>query len=291
MIWYYHHVIFNHFAMDEQVQIKRPSDLFQFDQPLLISCTGQSSWKKGGGFSRPAATTEEFGLEYVLEGDALVTVHGKSNRIPAGSVFTFIGGSPVSYETGSSGVLVKRFVTMNGPALLPILRSTGLLSSPVFVPKRPKVLIELMIRADELMKGSGIDAELEICGIAMKLLMEAAYSAESRIPEQTARLLRYIEKHLHEPLGLTGLSEKLGISTTQLNRISQQYTGTSLMSYIRGQRLRWAKEMLTGSNLTIKEIALTTGFSDALYFSSRFKKHFGLSPTAYRRAIRHPGAI
>lgn len=291
MIWYYHHVIFNHLAMDEQVQMKRPSDLFQFDQPLLISCTGQSSWKKGGGFSRPAATTEEFGLEYVLEGDALVTVHGKSNRIPTGSVFTFIGGSPVSYETGSSGTLVKRFVTMNGPAILPILRSTGLLSSPVFVPKRPKVLLELMIRADELMKGSGIDAELEICGIAMKLLMEAAYSAESRIPEQTARLLRYIEKHLHEPLCLTGLSEKLGISTTQLNRISRQYTGTSLMSYIRGQRLRWAKEMLTGSNLTIKEIALTTGFSDALYFSSRFKKQFGLSPTAYRRGIRHQGAI
>ena len=48
-------------------------------------------------------------------------------------------------------------------------------------------------------------------------------------------------------------------------------------------RLEKAKEMLTDSDLKIKEIALYTGYQDELYFSKVFKKKYGVSPRMFRQ--------
>jgi AraC-like DNA-binding protein len=43
-----------------------------------------------------------------------------------------------------------------------------------------------------------------------------------------------------------------------------------------------AAEKLSISDLPIKEIALSVGINDALYFSKLFKKEYGISPRVYR---------
>ena len=54
------------------------------------------------------------------------------------------------------------------------------------------------------------------------------------------------------------------------------------MDYIIDMRVRKACEMLKYSDVSVTEIAESTGFCDIFYFSRMFKKAIGVSPTNYR---------
>ena len=43
-----------------------------------------------------------------------------------------------------------------------------------------------------------------------------------------------------------------------------------------------ARQLLLDTDMNIGEVAQTIRIEDSLYFSRLFKKHFGISPTAYR---------
>lgn len=54
---------------------------------------------------------------------------------------------------------------------------------------------------------------------------------------------------------------------------------------IRQFRLHKAAKLIISGSASISEVCYNTGFNDLSYFSSAFKKHFGVSPTSYRRIM------
>jgi two-component system response regulator YesN len=57
---------------------------------------------------------------------------------------------------------------------------------------------------------------------------------------------------------------------------------TTFIRYLTSLRMQKAKDLLINSNLKIVKIAEILGFSDAYYFSNRFKKMNGLSPRQFK---------
>jgi AraC-like DNA-binding protein len=55
---------------------------------------------------------------------------------------------------------------------------------------------------------------------------------------------------------------------------------------LRELRLTWAAGRLADSDDAIAQVALEAGFFDQSHFTRMFKRHFGLTPLAYRRAAR-----
>ena len=53
--------------------------------------------------------------------------------------------------------------------------------------------------------------------------------------------------------------------------------------YIIELRLQFAKNMLSGTNMSIKQISEHIGYNDPYFFSRLFKKHIGISPQEYRK--------
>ena len=56
------------------------------------------------------------------------------------------------------------------------------------------------------------------------------------------------------------------------------------MEYIAKRRIQAAKELLTGTDMTIEDIAAETGFCTSSYFCKLFKKYEGITPTHFRKA-------
>ncbi len=75
------------------------------------------------------------------------------------------------------------------------------------------------------------------------------------------------------------LARILGDSESTANKKIQSVTGMSIKQYINHYRLMRAKELVTYSDLSMKEIAYAIGFKDPSYFSRQFKKKFGHSPS------------
>jgi two-component system response regulator YesN len=61
--------------------------------------------------------------------------------------------------------------------------------------------------------------------------------------------------------------------------------GVTFRSYVLRARLERAKVLLSDEHVSITEVALMTGFGDLARFDKLFKRHTGLTPSAYRAGL------
>ena len=91
---------------------------------------------------------------------------------------------------------------------------------------------------------------------------------------------RIIDSHLADPLyTITNFCRDLGMSRTSVYNKIKRLTGESINDYINIVRLDRAKEMLATQHCSVSEAAYTVGFSDPKYFSTCFRKRFGVAPS------------
>lgn len=93
---------------------------------------------------------------------------------------------------------------------------------------------------------------------------------------------KYIEKNYNKNITLEDVSREVNISSYYLSRIFKESTGVNFIDYLTNLRVEEAKELLSKTALSMKEIAVKAGYSDPNYFSKIFKKVVGVTPTEYR---------
>jgi AraC-like DNA-binding protein len=83
---------------------------------------------------------------------------------------------------------------------------------------------------------------------------------------------------------------KLNISAAYAARLFKLSRGLGVREYAKKKRLSAAAEFLTTTDLSVKAIAVECGYCSPPDFTRRFKEHFQLSPSDFRkRALRHGG--
>ena len=93
----------------------------------------------------------------------------------------------------------------------------------------------------------------------------------------------YIQQHLSEPLSLQVLAKLVHLSISQLSALFRQHLKVSPYLYIENLRMDQAGRLLQFPSLSIKEVANRIGFNDPLYFSKRFQRYSGFTPSSYRK--------
>ena len=93
----------------------------------------------------------------------------------------------------------------------------------------------------------------------------------------------YLEKHIFDPdLKIGKLHKLCGISDTYFRRLFLSRFGVAPKRYVLSRRLEQAKAILDNGEFdSIGEVALLTGFEDALYFSKAFKLRYGYPPSLW----------
>ena len=79
------------------------------------------------------------------------------------------------------------------------------------------------------------------------------------------------------------IANELHMTYSWFRRLFKQYTGLAPAQYIAQLRLSRAKELLSTTPLTIKEIAITMNYESIDYFSTQFRRQSKLTPTQYRK--------
>ncbi|UPG93834.1 response regulator transcription factor [Luteibacter aegosomatissinici] len=102
--------------------------------------------------------------------------------------------------------------------------------------------------------------------------------------------MRFIGQRLAEPLGLDAIAEAVGTYDKRLSAIFRQRLGTTVFAWIREERLRKSRELLTSTTLGMQDIASTIGFSSAANFATAFKERLGVTPGEYRKAAADESA-
>ncbi|MEM6394146.1 MAG: XylR family transcriptional regulator [Planctomycetota bacterium] len=104
--------------------------------------------------------------------------------------------------------------------------------------------------------------------------------------DDVAAAVGYIRRCLSEPFTIEDLLDDVPLSRRALELRFKRATGQTLQAYITAARLERAKQLLSENDYPIPEVARRSGFADAAYFATVFRKHVKLTPTGFRSRYR-----
>ncbi len=107
--------------------------------------------------------------------------------------------------------------------------------------------------------------------------------------ERVKKMLDFIELHYAESVRLRDISEEVLLCESECCRLFKRYMNMTIIEYLNNYRIDRSIESLAGTNLSITEIALGSGFADSNYYSKMFSARKGVSPQKYRKRFGREG--
>lgn len=97
------------------------------------------------------------------------------------------------------------------------------------------------------------------------------------------RAKEYIHANFKEDIALQEIAENCFVSPFHFSRIFRKFTLQSPHQYLLSIRLKHSEILLKSTNLSIADVAASSGFTSPDYFATAFKKKYTLMPTDYRK--------
>lgn len=104
--------------------------------------------------------------------------------------------------------------------------------------------------------------------------------------ERVRTVMLLIQKDGYSKTAVEATARSFNLSRSRLCHIFSSELGVSVVQYAKQLRLRKAKELIETTHSSIKEIALTVGYTSPGRFAVDFKKALAASPTEYRARSR-----
>ena len=205
---------------------------------------------------------------------------GEAFLIARGEYHSFsIDGDYEHYWFGFSGDGADRLLRVFGFAPQRHLR----LRAAVFSEIREKLSVGF-----EKCRGlSPSEAERYACGLLLSFLPLLSGEKESAAEGYDLNAAKkYLEENYPHPVTVSDLAAKLHVSEKHFSKRFKDAFGITPKRYLTTVRLQNACELLTDTDMKIKDIAVSVGFASQLVFCDFFKTGTGLSPTEYRKRKR-----
>lgn len=238
-------------------------------------------------------------LIYVLGGNGSYRVDKRMYDLKAGNLLivdknVWHGEEPFRHEHNTTITVAIRDLKLDG-------RDIRLIESNkrAVVEFEPGGAVEkLMVALFDLSKTTNRDPVLynnivnSILNVVYTKLLEVRGS-EDGVVEKNDELIRviseYLDEHYEEPMSLSEIGERFGISQYYLAHLFKSETGVSPMKYVMHRKIGEVQNLLMNTDLSVKEIGERLGFSSSCHLSTVFKKYFGISPKVYRQNFRENG--
>ncbi len=157
----------------------------------------------------------------------------------------------------------------------------------------PHLIEELFDQMYYEVKANGYGSEL-ICRHLLEILVLRILRASrelipvpistARRTKECARIKEYLDAHYAEHITLDTLTDLAHMNKYYLAHSFTRYTGFSPIQYLNRRRLEAACQLLCDTDLSVSDIAGSTGFSSQSYFTQAFRKFYGTTPIKYRQA-------
>ena len=236
-------------------------------------------------------TLNEYQLLYNPEGEGIFqSAHVKPTRLMPGDMFLLFPGEWHTYHPAPEVGWKSYWIGFRGKNMDDRVRA-GFLTpdSPIYHVGYSFTIEGLYKRAYEAAVEEAAYSQQLMAGIVNHLI-GMMYSLErnrelSKNQQQVDMISRArmrIRESLESDLTIQQIAEELGVSYSNLRKLFKEHTGLSPATYQQELRLLRAKELLTTTELSIKEIAYRLNFESPDYFSAKFKAKMGIRPGEVR---------
>ncbi len=232
----------------------------------------------------------DYQIIYMLEGEMEYEANGKTEVAPKGTLLLFKPDEPQIYGCRAEKRSAYIWVHFDGEQAEAMLRECGLYDKNCyFLPtyhNGEHIVGQMM---DEIRRRptsyqirlQGLFSTL-VSGLSRAMADNSQVAAIERLRPALERMENapQLDMHVAEYAALCHMSE------FHFLHEFKSLMGASPISYRDQLLIRQACTLLDSTALSVGEIAATLGVQDALYFSKKFKKHVGISPSQYRERDR-----
>lgn len=216
---------------------------------------------------------------------------GLAFRISGKSTFFFGGKGEVSANKGSITYIPEGvdFETHSEDEEIIILHLKSFYDKEKkiisFVPQNYEIFLELFCSIEEEWQRRKIGYKSR-CTALLYNVFENLEKNAAEFPNNKNELIKngvtYMKMHYDNPeLTVKKLAEKCSISEVYYRKIYKEQFGTSPLKAINNLRIKRACSLLKSGYYNVTQAAAMSGFEDAKYFSTIFKKSIGVTPGEY----------
>nr|WP_293532227.1 AraC family transcriptional regulator [Prevotella sp.] len=240
-------------------------------------------------------TLDEYQLLYQSEGEGVFqSEHCPETTIKAGDIFMLFPGEWHTYHPNREKGWKSFWIGFKGKNIDDRVKH-GFLSveKPIYHVGFSNEIINLYEEAYRTAIEEAAFSQQSLAGIVNHLI-GLMYSLERNIELNKdtkhvdiinkARLR--IRESLEENLTIQELAVELGMSYSSFRKLFKEHTGFAPALYQQNLKLQRAKELLSTTEESIKEIAYRLNFESPDYFSSKFKSQTGMKPSDFRTMTR-----
>lgn len=237
----------------------------------------------------------EFQLQYVVEGEGIFkSTNQEEIHLRSGDIFLLFPNEWHTYRPTKKEGWKCYWIGFKGKNMDDRV-AAGFLSprKPIYHVGYSAEIEELMKEAWDTANAEAASAQQQLAGIVNHLL-GSMYAMERNIilsknhghvaMINKARLR--IRETLEQGITIQDIAEEMGISYSNFRKLFKEHTGSSPALYQQDLKLQRAKELLSTSNSSIKEIAYRLNFDSPDYFSSKFRSKTGMKPSEFRNQNR-----
>ncbi|GIO16314.1 transcriptional regulator [Cohnella xylanilytica] len=229
-------------------------------------------------------------LIYCADGEGWVEIDGRRAIVKEGSLAVVPANVPHRYGASAESPWSIYWLHLHGELAADYLALYGLGQGVVKLPASAySAWADSFERCCRLLsdKPYSLPAQTLVSQTVGLLLgtvgMSAVSSPRDRKREQDLeRAIRYMNDRLTETVSLSELAACSGVSRQHLVHLFKKETGFPPIEYFLRLKMQKAGQLLSLTDLTVKEIAAAVGVGDPYYFSRLFKKLMGVSPAHYR---------
>lgn len=276
--------------------------MYALDISQRISCHRFGRMKQKNGWGRLGYNTNSSNLlVFLIDGQADFWVEDKRISLEAGQILLIPADTP--YKANTDDFCEYFFFRFTGvleacqePAYLPSAQREFSFDLPDFRQKRiyiPAYVVDperfgriygCILSCTEYSVRESYAARMLLDTELLKILLLLGEVTElqtrnTAMPAALNKMLIYIKKNLTQQITLSQLCGKCQLSESYAERLFKKHFGITATEYINNEKLYYACELLRNTGLNISEIARYLGYTDVFYFSRRFKRKFGVSPT------------
>jgi AraC-like DNA-binding protein len=230
----------------------------------------------------------EYQLLYNPEGEGeFQSTHCPKTLIKPGDMFLLFPGEWHSYHPNPRVGWKSHWIGFKGRNMDDRVKAGFLIpEKPIYHVGYSAVIEALYRKAYDVARAERPYSQQEMAGIVNHLIGKM-YSLERNIElSKNQQQLDMIDKarlrireSLESELTIQQVAEELGVSYSNFRKLFKEYTGLSPATFQQELRLLRAKELLTTSDLSIKEVAYRLNFESPDYFSAKFKAKMGCKPS------------
>ena len=240
--------------------------------------------------TRNGRILNEYQLLYITKGKGtFISKSAGAHQVYEGSMFLLFPGEWHTYMPEINTGWNEYWIGFDGK-IIDDWVNNGFFKkeNPIFNIGLNEDVIAMYKRAIIIAENQEANYQQALSGIASYLISMALYMSRNIdfSKSDIAKQINIAKVAIHE--NITSITpEKLAeltcMSYSKFRKIFREYTGFAPSQYIQEVRINMAKEALTNTSKSIKEIAFELGYENKDYFFTVFRKVTGMTPISYRK--------